>query len=199
MSNKDRVSIELFHRDQYFLGKENRQRYGWATYHWAILIRPKDIRKVSKCASHDVTDAATMDETGTRYLPADGTWRFRSKNPVNPLNTGHFLVAIDVGKLPKSVTNTQIKALLAHTSLPKSGQSPERNCVSWTRDAFLALQRAGFVDGAFSVEDVMAEEMQEADLVMRDGVPDKDEYRFIDVGVVSRKIAAMKAAQENRE
>jgi hypothetical protein len=33
LSNKDRVCIELFHRDQYSLGEENRQKYGWATYH----------------------------------------------------------------------------------------------------------------------------------------------------------------------
>jgi hypothetical protein len=192
MSNKDRVSIELFHRDQYSLGPENRQKYNRATYHWAILIRPKDIRNVGKCASYDVSDAAVVHESGKNYLPADGAWRFRSKVPVNPLNTGHFLVAIDVSKLPKNVTNTQIKALLERTTLPRSGQQPEQNCVSWTRDAILDLQRAGFVDGALGVEDIMTVGMQKADLVLKDGAPDDDEDRFIDVGIVKRGIAAMK-------
>jgi len=191
MSNKDRVSIELFHRDQYSLGPENRQKYNWATYHWAILIRPKDIRNVAKCASHDVTDATMKDASG-KYLPADGTWHFRSKTPVNPLNTGHFLVAIDVGKLPKNVTNTEIKALLARMPLPQSGQSPEQNCVSWTRDAILELQQAVYVDGDLSVEDIMAVGMQQADFVMKNGAPEEKEDRFIDVRIVKREIAAMR-------
>ena len=198
MSNKDRVCIELFHRDQYSLGEENRQKYGWATYHWAILVRPKVIRRESKCTSYDVTDATVMTEDGTGYRPADGTWRFRSRVPVYPLTSSSFLVAIDIGKLPKNVTNVQVRAVLERTTVPRSGQDPEQNCVSWTRDAILDLQRAGFVDSALSVEDIMTVGMQKADIVMRDGAPEKPEDRFIDVGVVSREIAAMKAAQKKK-
>lgn len=198
MSNKDRVCIELFHRDQYSLGEENRQKYGWATYHWAILVRPKVIRRESKCTSYDVTDAAVMTEDGTGYRPADGTWRFRSRVPVYPLTSSSFLVAIDIGKLPKNVTSAQVRAVLERTTVPRSGQDPEQNCVSWTRDAILDLQRVGFADGALSVEDIMTVGMQRADIVMRDGAPEKPEDRFIDVGVVSREIAAMKAAQKKK-
>ena len=198
MSNKDRVCIELFHRDQYSLGEENRQKYGWATYHWAILVRPKVVRRESKCTSYDVTDAAVMTEDGTGYRPADGTWRFRSRVPVYPLTSSSFLVAIDIGKLPKNVTNVQVRAVLERTTVPRSGQDPEQNCVSWTRDAILDLQRVGFADGALSVEDIMTVGMQRADIVMRDGAPEKPEDRFIDVGVVSREIAAMKAAQKKK-
>lgn len=198
MSNKDRVCIELFHRDQYSLGEENRQKYGWATYHWAILVRPKVVRRESKCTSYDVTDAAVMTEDGTGYQPADGTWRFRSRVPVYPLTSSSFLVAIDIGKLPKNVTSAQVRAVLERTTVPRSGQDPEQNCVSWTRDAILDLQRVGFADGALSVEDIMTVGMQRADIVMRDGAPEKPEDRFIDVGVVSREIAAMKAAQKKK-
>ena len=198
MSNKDRVCIELFHRDQYSLGEENRQKYGWATYHWAILVRPKVIRRESKCTSYDVTDAAVMTEDGTGYRPADGTWRFRSRVPVYPLTSSSFLVAIDIGKLPKNVTSAQVRAVLERTTVPRSGQDPEQNCVSWTRDAILDLQRVGFAAGALSVEDIMTVGMQRADIVMRDGAPEKPEDRFIDVGVVSREIAAMKAAQKKK-
>jgi hypothetical protein len=198
MSNKDRVCIELFHRDQYSLGEENRQKYGWATYHWAILVRPKVVRRESKCTSYDVTDAAVMTEDGTGYRPADGTWRFRSRVPVYPLTSSSFLVAIDIGKLPKNVTSAQVRAVLERTTVPRSGQDPEQNCVSWTRDAILDLQRVGFADGALSVEDIMTVGMQRADIVMRDGAPEKPEDRFIDVGVVSREIAAMKAAQKKK-
>ena len=198
MSNKDRVCIELFHRDQYSLGEENRQKYGWATYHWAILVRPKVVRRESKCISYDVTDAAVMTEDGTGYRPADGTWRFRSRVPVYPLTSSSFLVAIDIGKLPKNVTSAQVRAVLERTTVPRSGQDPEQNCVSWTRDAILDLQRVGFAAGALSVEDIMTVGMQRADIVMRDGAPEKPEDRFIDVGVVSREIAAMKAAQKKK-
>ena len=198
MSNKDRVCIELFHRDQYSLGEENRQKYGWATYHWAILVRPKVVRRESKCTSYDVTDAAVMTEDGTGYRPADGTWRFRSRVPVYPLTSSSFLVAIDIGKLPKNVTSAQVRAVLERTTVPRSGQDPEQNCVSWTRDAILDLQRVGFAAGALSVEDIMTVGMQRADIVMRDGAPEKPEDRFIDVGVVSREIAAMKAAQKKK-
>jgi hypothetical protein len=199
VSNKERVCIELFHRDQYSLGEENRQKYGWATYHWAILVRPKVVRRESKCTSYDVTDAAVMTEDGTGYRPADGTWRFRSRVPVYPLTSSSFLVAIDIGKLPKNVTSAQVRAVLERTTVPRSGQDPEQNRVSWTRDAILDLQRAGFVDSALSVEDVMTVGMQKADIVMRDGALEKPEDRFIDVGVVSREIAAMKAGQKKRK
>jgi hypothetical protein len=50
MSNKNHVSIELFNRDSLSLGAENREKYGQAIYHWAILIRPKNLDDVSNCA-----------------------------------------------------------------------------------------------------------------------------------------------------
>jgi hypothetical protein len=34
-----------------------------------------------------------MLESG--YQLPDGVWRFRPREPVNPLNKGHFLVAVD--------------------------------------------------------------------------------------------------------
>ena len=156
------------------------------------------VRRESKCTSYDVTDAAVMTEDGTGYRPADGTWRFRSRVPVYPLTSSSFLVAIDIGKLPKNVTSAQVRAVLERTTVPRSGQDPEQNCVSWTRDAILDLQRVGFAAGALSVEDIMTVGMQRADIVMRDGAPEKPEDRFIDVGVVSREIAAMKAAQKEK-
>jgi hypothetical protein len=111
---------------------------------------------------------------------------------VNPLNTGHFIVAVDIGKLPKNVTNAPVEALLERTTLPLSDQTPERSCVTWTRDAIVDLQRAGFVDGSLSVEAVMAVAMQKADAVMRDKRPPKNlKDRFIDVDVVRWEIAAM--------
>jgi hypothetical protein len=167
----------VFHRDELSLGKENRQKYGWATYHWAILTRPKDVRKVSKSASYDVTDAAVLSKDGTRYLPADGSWHFRYRNPVSPLNSGHFLVATDIGKLPKNVTYAQVKDLLARTTWPQSGQVPVQNCVSWTREAILDLQRAGFVDGNLSIEDILTVAMRKADFVVSNGAPGKNEDR----------------------
>jgi hypothetical protein len=60
-------------------------------------------------------------------------------------------------------------------------------------------KRIGFVDSALSVEDIMTVGIQKADIIMRDGAPEKPEDRFIDVGVVSREIAAMKAAQKKRK
>jgi hypothetical protein len=130
-----------------------------------------------------------MLESG--YQLPDGVWRFRPREPVNPLNKGHFLVAVDIGKLPKNVTNAQVEALLERTTRPLSDKVPEQNCVTWTRDAVVDLQRAGFVDDSLSVEAVMVVAMQEADSVMKAHRPPKPKDRFIDVNVIRRKVAAL--------
>lgn len=199
MSNKDRVCIGLFHRGQISLGEASRQKYNRAIYHWAILVRPKVIRLESQCATYDATDAVVMAADGTGYHPADGTWRFRSRVPMYPLQSSDFLVGIDIGKLPKNVTSAQIRAVLERTPLPRSGQSPEQNCVSWTREAVVDLQRAGFVDAALSVEALMTVAMQKADGVMRDGCdPGKNAERFVDIDMIRREVEAMVKAEQKK-
>jgi hypothetical protein len=200
MFNKNRISIGLFHRGQISLGAANRQKYNRATYHWAILVHSKALRPESECATYDVTDAVVMAADGTGYRPADGTWRFRSRVPMCTLQASDFLVGVDVGKLPKKVTSAQVRAVLERTTLPRSGQEPEQNCVSWTREAVVDLQGAGFVDGALGVEALVAVAMQKADGVMRDGCdPGKNEERFIDIDIVRREVGAMvKAEQKQR-
>jgi hypothetical protein len=189
----------MFHRGQISLGEANRQKYNRATYHWAILVRPKAIRLESECAAYDVTDTVVMAADETGYHPADGTWRFRSRVPMYPLQSSDFLVGIDVGKLPKKVTNAQVRAVLERTPLPQSGQNPEQNCVSWTREAVVDLQRAGFVDGALGVEALMTVAMQKADGVMRDNCdPGKNEERFINIDIIRREVGAMVKAEQKK-
>jgi hypothetical protein len=199
MSNKDRLSIALFHRGQLSLGEANRQKYHWAIYHWAILVRPKVIWLEAGCTTYDVTDAVAMITDGTEYHPADGTWRFRSRAPTYPLQSSSFLVGIDIGKLPKTVTSAQVGAVLERTPLPRSDQSPEQNCASWAREAVVGLQKAGFVDGALSVEALMTVAMQKADDVMRAGCdPGINEDGFIDTDTIRREVGAMAKAEQKK-
>jgi hypothetical protein len=130
-----------------------------------------------------------MLESG--YHPPDGIWRFRPREPVNPLNTGHFLVAVDIGKLPKTVTNAQVEALLERTTRPLSDKVPEQNCVTWTRDAIVDLQRAGFFDGSLGVEAIMEVAMQKADGIMKARRPPSVKDRFTDIDVIRREVAAL--------
>ena len=73
-------------------------------------------------------------------------WNYRALDPVNPLGSGHFLVAIIIGKLPKGTTHDQVRTLLEQVSLPQKNQIPNQSCVTWVEQAILMLQQAAYAD-----------------------------------------------------
>jgi hypothetical protein len=173
MSNKPRICIELFHRDEISLDQSNWDRLGWAIFHWAILVRPKDIKQIKKSVSFDVTDGIKLDSVNRRNLNPSGDWYFRARNNVNPLDSGHFLGAIEVAKLPKNVTIEELHSFMSQLPLPEKNQDPEQNCVTWVYEALKALGRAGYVPEQ-DAQEVMNKAMALAREVMAKGRPRRD-------------------------
>src|SRR5271170_7321955 len=105
MSNKRRVFISLFARDELSLG-ENRARLGSEAYHWAILIAAKRFQKSPSeiCDSFDVTNSARIhpNQPGIDLNP-NREWYHRHKHPVDPAKSGRLLVLIMIGKVPNDV------------------------------------------------------------------------------------------------
>lgn len=177
MSNKARICVELFHRDEISIGTGNLARLGWAIYHWAILIRPKNLKEIGSCVSFDVTDGIRLDPVNRQNLNPTSDWWFRVRTMVNPLATGHFLGAIEIGKLPKDVTTEQVQTLLSQVPLPQKNQNPDQNCATWIYDAIKALQNAGYVSEE-DAQKIMSMAMALAGEVMAKGPPKKVEDRF---------------------
>lgn len=177
MSNKLRICIELFHRDEATIQKGNSERLGWAIYHWAILLRPKDFKRLSSSVSFDVTDGLRLDPVNRTNLNSAGDWWFRIREKVNPLGTGHFLGAIQIGKLPNEVTIEQLSAILSKLPLPQRYQTPDQNCATWVFHAVQALQQAGYLSER-DTQKIMNEAMALATEVMANGPPKKPENRF---------------------
>lgn len=177
MSDKFRVDVEVFHRDEISLDPANQVKLGYAIYHWAILIRPKDFRSIDACTSFDATNGVRLDPIRRIDVNKDNDWYFRVSYRVNPLASGRFLGAVTIGKLPKNVTAQQVEAVLSTVDLPRKGQSPEEDCSSWIMSALDALQKEGFTE-AISAEEIMASAKALGDEVMRDGPPPKIEDRF---------------------
>ena len=129
VANKQRVFIEVFHRDEASIGKANRERLGEAIYHWAILITPKEFTAKSSCISFDVTNAARLHPDRRENLNPNMDWWFRPRYNVNPFNTGTFLGALMIGKLPEGTTIQEAENVLARVPIPQKGHEPEQNCV----------------------------------------------------------------------
>lgn len=168
-SNKERVFLEAFHRDEKSLGDDNRLQLGQAIYHWAILIRPKDYDENTERRSFDVTDAVRLDGLGNNLNP-DFNWWFRDREPINPLKTTHFLGAVMIGKLPGNAGVEDVRNVLVRVPLPEKGQTPEQNCVTWSRQAILALQQTGYAE-SIDVDEIMNAAMTLARVTMKSGRP----------------------------
>ncbi|KAK7698856.1 hypothetical protein SLS57_012499 [Botryosphaeria dothidea] len=162
--NKRRVVIAVYHRDQESLGP-NRQRLGHAAYHWAILIIPKS-GGGPVCWAFDVTNGA-KPATGlnTQDLNPHGDWWYRSRTDADKERSSHLLAMAMIGKLPPGVFFGDVDSVLRQLPVPQRHQIPEENCVSWTRDAIRALERAGYSEN-LSVEHVMNSGLRFADEVM---------------------------------
>lgn len=176
MSDKDRVCVVVFHRDKLSLGEANRQRYGLAIYHWAILIRPKDLKRLGSSTVYDSTDGVRVD-SHFQDLNPNRDWWFRTRSLLDPLSTGHFLGAVMVGKVPKNLKAEQIQALLEKIPLPVRNQNPEQNCATWIQYAVKALQEAGCAE-ALSVDTIMREAIRLGDRVLKNGRPKDSRQMF---------------------
>lgn len=184
MSNKDRVCIEVFHRDEQTLLEIQRQNPQgmeiYRRYHWAILIRPKDTKKLAQSASFDITDGVRQAPDRNQDLNPTRDWWFRVKTGANPLLTGRFLVAVCIGKLPKGVTMDEIENLLSEVPLPRKDTNPEQRCSYWTAMAVMKLQKAGFVVDK-DVKAIMNAVLKAGDHVFKNGAPSNAEDRFPDI------------------
>lgn len=161
MRNKRRVFVSIHYRGALSLG-ENRQRLGYAAYHWGILILPK-VYEERDCYSFDVSDAARPDpETRIDYNP-NHDWIFRS----NPTVSGNLLGLIMIGKLPNETDISEIRTLLKSIPLPQKNTTPEQNCVTWAISAIQALQGNGFSE-QFDINKFMESGIEFADATLAD-------------------------------
>ncbi|VUC31696.1 unnamed protein product [Clonostachys rosea] len=144
MRNKRRVMLALYHRGRLSLG-DNRIRLGYRSYHWGIIISPKNARPGHPvCNSYDATDAFVIDPITGQDLNPNLDWFFRAQHDINPSATGQLIGRIIVGKLPNDVTDSEIDALLATVPLPVQDASPSESCVTWALVALSTLQASGF-------------------------------------------------------
>ncbi|KAJ5138859.1 uncharacterized protein N7515_003707 [Penicillium bovifimosum] len=134
MRNKRRVFLSIQHRNSLSVG-ENRQRLGYAAYHWGILICPKR-SKASSCYFFDVSDGVLLEDSPNRVnLNPEFNWLFREKQISVPTTSARLLGMVMIGKVmigkvPNEVTWEQIRGLLAAVQVPKNNAVPEQNCVS---------------------------------------------------------------------
>ncbi|CAG8921750.1 unnamed protein product [Penicillium salamii] len=160
MSNKRQVFLALHHRASLSIG-ENRQRLGYAAYHWGILVSPK-ISKGPDYYVFDVSDGILLDPVNRVNLNPNGDWHFREKANMDPEENGNLLGRVMIGKVPNEVTYAEIHDFLRTIPLPQKGVLPEQNCVTWTRAAICRLQENGLVE-KFDLNRFMDESLAFAD------------------------------------
>lgn len=51
-----------------------------------------------------------------------------------------------IGKVPVGTSVQQVQAVLEKIAIPKNGQGPDQNCVTWIQQAIVALQEAGLAE-----------------------------------------------------
>ncbi|PWY94725.1 hypothetical protein BO94DRAFT_282623 [Aspergillus sclerotioniger CBS 115572] len=141
--NKRRVLVTLHYRGALSL-RENRERLGFAVYHWGILVAPK-ASTGRGCYSFDVSDGINLDPGSGVNRNPNFEWVLRAKTGVNPLPSSHLLGRVMIGKISHDVSFEQLDALLRSIPLPRKGVSGE-NCVSWTRAAVAKLQEKGWAE-----------------------------------------------------
>lgn len=140
MSNKRQVFVSIHYRGGLSLG-ESRQRLGYASYHWGILISPK-VYKERECYTFDVSDAARPDPETRVDLNPNHEWVFRS----NPAVSGSLLCLIMIGKIPNDIDISEIRTRLQSIPVPQKNSIPEQNCVTWAMSAIQTLQSRGFAE-----------------------------------------------------
>ncbi|KAJ5706321.1 hypothetical protein N7536_002010 [Penicillium majusculum] len=142
MRNKRRVFLSIQHRNSLSVG-ENRQRLGYAAYHWGILICSKK-SKASSCYFFDMSDGVLLEDSPNRVnLNPEFNWLFREKQISVPTTSARLLGMVMIGKVPNEVTWEQIHGLLAAVQVPKNNAVPEQDCVSWAKAAVCKLQEKG--------------------------------------------------------
>ncbi|OQO09352.1 hypothetical protein B0A48_04750 [Cryoendolithus antarcticus] len=177
MSNKPRICVALFHRNAITVAEGAEERLGFAMYHWAILIRPKDIREIDHCTLIDATDGMNFDPV--THIDSNPTheWWFRVRTAIKPVSTASFLGALEIGKLPKSISVQQVVDQLSRIPLPRKHQLPDQNCATWVYAAIETLQQTGYVS-ATDVQRIMDASMAVAHGIMANGPPEKIKDRF---------------------
>lgn len=145
MSNKPRVFVSFYHRDELSLG-ENRKRLGSASYHWAILVAPKGAQKAKTavCEAYEVTNSAMPDSIRRVDLNPQRNWSFLHR-VVDAMKSSKILCMIMIGKVPNATNPSELTNALEQLALP-SQQIQGQGCLWWTMQAVRQLQAMGFAE-----------------------------------------------------
>ncbi|KAI9846284.1 MAG: hypothetical protein M1838_001343 [Thelocarpon superellum] len=173
MNNKRRVFVSVYEYASTSTSstssfEEERQRLRHAIYRWAIMVVPKDT-KGRRCHMYELVPKAPLSSSASSAPPQidqppdhNAAFTFRATKHVDLRTDPRLLRMVLIGKLPGGVLYSELEDLLAALPTPQHDKVPERNNVSWTVAAILALQGAGYAD-EFDVNDLMAFALKAAD------------------------------------
>lgn len=148
LTQKPRVFLALYHRGKLSLAP-NRDKLGLASFHWALLLTPKD----SPEATHmlDVTDAMQIDPVNHTDLNPDRNWIFRDKIE-NPLSNIRLVLIAMAGKLKTHADGLEelVEAIKKECRVPIK-EAPGEHCEWWVRQAVRFLQKQELL-GDFDID-----------------------------------------------
>jgi hypothetical protein len=142
ISNKPRVFLALYHRDKFSL-PPRRDELGLASFHWALLITPKNAAGETHIL--DVTDAMQIDPVRHIDTNPDRDWIFRNRFE-NPIAIVRLVLIAMIGKLSLSVKGIEalIETLKKECRVPKK-DTPGEHFVWWVKELIHFLQDNGLL------------------------------------------------------
>ena len=156
--------LAVYHRGELSIG-EYRQRLGYSSYHWAILVY--DV-KHDRHYAYDVTDGSSPDPVMRRDLNPDYQWTYRVKTNVHPESCDSLLIRMAIGEVSDGIGPETIKLLLQSVQLPIKGAFPPQNCVSWIRAVLYKLRFHGYARNLHDIEMTFDRALAYADIRLSD-------------------------------
>ncbi|KAF2837891.1 hypothetical protein M501DRAFT_1017649 [Patellaria atrata CBS 101060] len=155
VSNKDRVFIGVFTRPGISQASTERQPYGHASFHWAIIVEPK---RGGEGHLFDVDDRG-----------ANG-WVYRRRVGYSANSSKYLLAMMMIGKVPREQRSEtlHLDKVCSSIPLPRLYSYPEENCVHWMQRAILELQRNGYAE-LFDIDTFMDDAASFAASCLRNG------------------------------
>jgi len=157
-SNKPRVFLALYHRNKLSL-PPHRDELGLASFHWALLITPKDSAEDTHML--DVTDAMQIDPVNHLDTNPDRNWIFRDKVE-NPLSNIRLVLIAMVGKLKSRADAIEelVDLVKKECRVPRKNTAGE-NCAWWVKEAVRCLHDKALLN-EFDIDSAFRKAQQQA-------------------------------------
>ncbi|RDA89439.1 hypothetical protein CP532_6182 [Ophiocordyceps camponoti-leonardi (nom. inval.)] len=143
MNSKRRIQLALFIRSDHSFGSARRSG-GYESYHWAILLSPKNPRE-NDVNAYDVSDTFIFDPETHENLNPYRQFRLQIKRGITPTRSRSLVGRIDLAKLDDAVSHWDIENIIRRVPIPDKLANPPQSCVTWTRNAIIELRDVGLV------------------------------------------------------